>query len=167
SFPSERISQIFRFYNRRLISVKLRMVVMGARVQKTVELIETPLCWIMVKLGPQMPLADRPTNVACRFQQLWQGQFRHWQAQPRVCFIGYGPPFVSKPVLITASNDSGSRRTAMLVCGIAVCAERTISRHGIDIGCWYIRASIEADISIAEIIRQNKNDVRGCRLRQS
>src|SRR5207302_1860894 len=57
SFPSERISQIFRFYNRRLISVKLRMVVMRARVQKTVELIETPLRWIMVKLGPQMPFA--------------------------------------------------------------------------------------------------------------
>src|SRR5438874_2328207 len=96
SFPSESISQIFRFYNRRLISVKLRMVVMGARVQKTVELIETPLCWIMVKLGPQMPFADRPTNVACRFQQLWQGQFRHRKTQCRVNYSWVRSPLVSK-----------------------------------------------------------------------
>src|SRR5438552_14333291 len=92
SFPSESISQIFRFYNRGLISVKRRMVVRRGRVQKTVELIKTPLRRKMVELDSQMPFADRPTNVACRFQQLRQGQFRHWQAQPRLCFIGSGPP---------------------------------------------------------------------------
>ena len=67
SFPSETVSQIFCLDNRRLILKDLCIVVAGrARVEETVELIETPLYRMKVKRLAQMLFADRSADVARR-----------------------------------------------------------------------------------------------------
>ena len=60
---------------------------------------------------------------------------------------------------ILAKHDARARGTANFTGRVAVCESHAVCCELVDIGCFVERASFDADVSLAEIIDEEKDDI--------
>src|SRR4029434_3973598 len=74
---------------------------------------------------------------------------------------------MSEPLLITARDQSGSRRATERMGHVSIRTENSVGGQGIYVRCRDIRAPIETYAVVTQIVRKNNNDIWMIGLREN
>src|SRR5581483_5262993 len=114
----------------------------------------------------EMPLADEAGGIAGGPEMVAHRLFLKRQAENRFRLLRRTRiQFVAKALLIAAGHQPGSRRTTHGARYVAIRAAHAVPRQRVDPWRRHVLASLATEIRIAEIVREDDNDIRPPRLR--
>ena len=174
SFPPERGGEI-RFLGDLLVSAHEGTLgaLLGSRQERVaavvdaVEFIESAAQRCEFVGGPEVPLADKTGGVAQLLEALREHGFGRRDAVVPACsdlldrWVALDP----ETHLVPSGHHPCARRVAHRACRVAIRESRAVPGDGVDVRGRDLGAPLEAEFAVAEIIRDDKHDVRragGC-----
>ena len=120
---------------------------------------------ITLRLGAEMPFADRPGSVTGVPKRVGQRNLFDGQAQPLAVAAGRpaGVEFVAEALLVAAGEQPGPRGAADRRRHVAVGEPHSIGGDRIDVRRLQAPATVAADVAVAQIVGQDDDAVRARR----
>jgi hypothetical protein len=115
-------------------------------------------------LGSHVPFTDSHCAIALSPESFGNGDFAWIQSHvvERVTRNGIIGPveLVSEPLLVTAGQEAGARRSANRGCHIALSKPDSVSGNGVDMRSRNLRSPIGAEIDVTGVIGNDHDDIR-------
>src|SRR6185437_6917386 len=127
------------------------------------EIVEPAVGRVVARRLSEVPLAYRAGHVSRGFQDLGDRELVQRHATGLVA--AYGIEFVAEALLVAAGHQAGARRRAHGIRHITVREADTGRCQSIDVGRPGDLASVDPRVAVAEIIRQDHDDVGSALLR--
>ncbi len=169
-FARERLGEIrglfdgLRAAHDRVLRVGSGIRIGMASVRETEELVETPFHRVVLRRKTEVPLANETGHVTRLFQPIRDCLLAQRHAHVRLFLrrrAGVVP--MAEALLIPAGHQPRARRTAHRARHVAVRETHPTRRNGVDVRCRNVLTASRAQVRVAQVVRENDNDVRPSR----
>ena len=163
----DEVGHVSLFLDRRRILEEVALAVSSPRVgveideaaQEAEKVVESVCVRTELRFVAQVPLPDESRAVAVVLQQPGQRMTRRGKS-----LFECGPHAAERALepyaLLVSSGDEGGTSWRAQGSRIEVRQPHAILRKAIDVGRPDVRGAIAADVAVADIVRNNQNDIR-------
>src|SRR5262245_1752646 len=126
--------------------------------EESEELVEAAFLRMELRIVPEMPFSDQTGCVTRGPEAIRQRRLGERQAD--VCTLGAGVELMAEARLVPAGQEPGSCRRAIRSRDIAVRASGPRVRQRIDVRGRDVLASVHTEVGVAQVVRDDDDDVR-------